>query len=185
MVVQNSNIMSAALLVSIVIHGLFLCVSFGEDTTDMQKLTLNVTMHTQTVLPHVANVGDTTRLKNNPSKSVKRQGGVMASEYMVSNQDSQTIAMRYTDMIRQRIQEALVYPTAARNDGIEGKTYISFTIDKYGNLLMVMLARSSGSGILDDAAIMALRSASPFPPIPDSIGKERMKFVQGFTFTLK
>ncbi|MGQ9844352.1 MAG: energy transducer TonB [Spirochaetota bacterium] len=185
MAVQNSNIVSAALLVSIVLHGLFLCVSFGEGTTDLQTHTLNVTMRTQTVLPHIENVGDATRLKNNPLQSVKRQGGVMASEYMVSNEDSQTIAMRYIDMIRQRIQEALVYPTAARNDGIEGKTYISFTIDKYGNLLMVLLSRSSGSGILDDAALKAIRSASPFPPIPEAIGKERMTFVQGLTFTLK
>lgn len=185
MAVQNSNIVSAALLVSIVIHGLFLCVSFGEDTTDMQKHTLNVTMHTQTMLPRIENVGDATRLKNNPSQSVKTQGGTLATQYMVSDEDSQAIAMRYTDMIRQRIQEALVYPTAARNDGIEGKTYIHFTIDKYGNLLTVILARSSGSGILDNAALKAIHSASPFPPIPEAIGKEQMTFMQGLAFTLK
>jgi len=185
MAVQNSNIIYSALLISIVLHGVFLCVSFGGSTADMQKHTLNVTMHTQTVLPHIENIGDATRLKNNPVQSVKRQGGTMASQYMVSDEDSQTITMRYTDMIRQRIQEALVYPTAARKDGIEGKTYIKFTIDKYGNVLMVMLVRSSGSGLLDDAALKAIHSASPFPAIPEAIGKERMTFVQGLTFTLK
>jgi len=185
MAVQNSNIVYSALLISIVLHGVFLCVSFGGSASDMQKHTLNVTMHTQAMLPHIENVGYTTKLKNNPSQSVKRQGGTMASQYMISDEDSQTITMRYTDIIRQRIQEALVYPTAARKDGIEGKSYIKFTIDKYGNVLMVMLVRSSGSGLLDDAALTAIHSASPFPPIPEAICKERMTFVQGLTFTLK
>ncbi|MEW6525222.1 MAG: energy transducer TonB [Spirochaetota bacterium] len=181
---KNRNIVYYAFFISVVVHGFFLCVSFGGSTVDMQQHTLNVTMHTYTMLPHVENAGDTTRLKNNPTKPVK-QGGIMASQYMVSNEDSQSITMRYTDMIRQRIQEALVYPATARKDGIEGKTYIKFTIDKNGNLLSAMMIRSSGSALLDDAALKAIHSASPFPPIPDTIGKERMTFVQGLTFALK
>ncbi|MEJ5363410.1 MAG: energy transducer TonB [Spirochaetota bacterium] len=152
---------------------------------DIQQHTLNVTMHTYTILPHVENPDTATRLKNNPGKPVKEHGGIMASQYMASNEDSLDITMRYTDMIRQRIQEVLVYPATARKDGIEGKTYIKFTIDKNGNLLSAILVRSSGSALLDDAALVAIHSASPFPPIPDTIGKERMTFVQGLTFTLK
>lgn len=182
---KNSSIVYYAFLISVVLHGVFLCVSFGEDSTDIQKHTLNVTMQTQTMLPHIENTGDATRLKNNPEQPSKHQGGTIASQYMVSDEDSQTITMCYTDMIRQRIQEALVYPTAARKDGIEGKTYVKFTIDKYGNLLTAILVHSSGSVLLDDAALKAIHSASPFPPIPGEIGKERMTFMQGLTFTLR
>ncbi|GAB4218942.1 MAG TPA: energy transducer TonB [Spirochaetota bacterium] len=181
---KNRNIVYYAFFISIAVHGVFLCVSFGGRTTDIQKHTLNVTMHTYTILPHVEHAADTTRLKNNPAKPVK-EGGVMASQYMVSNEDSQTVTMQYTDMIRQRIQESLVYPATARKDGIEGKTYIKFTIDKNGNLLSAIMVRSSGSALLDDAALKAIHSASPFPAIPDTIGRERMTFVQGLTFTLK
>lgn len=166
-------------------HGVFLCMSFGGNTADIQKQTLNVTMHTQTLLPHIDNAADTTKLKNNPAQHVTQQGGISASQYMVSDEDSQTITMRYTDMIRQRIQEALVYPASARKDGIEGQAFVKFTIDKYGNVLSVMLVHSSGYSLLDDASLKAIYHASPFPHIPDSLGKERMTFVQGLTFTLK
>ncbi len=182
---KNKNIVYYAFFISVVVHGFFLCVSFGGRTIDVQQHTLNVTIHTYTILPHVENVGTATRLKNNPAKPVREHGGIMASQSMVSNDDSRNITMQYTDMIRQRIQEALVYPATARKDGIEGKTYIKFTIDKNGNMLSAILVRSSGSALLDDVAILAIYSASPFPPIPDIIGKERMTFVQGLTFTLK
>ncbi len=166
-------------------HGVFLCVSFVGSTTDMPRHTLNVTMHTQTLLPHIDTAGETTKLKNNSAQPVKQQDGITASQYMVSDEDSRDITMRYTDMIRQRIQEALVYPTSARKDGIEGKSFVKFTIDKYGNVVSVILVQSSGSVLLDEASLKAIYHASPFPHIPDALCKERMTFVQGLTFTLK
>ncbi len=184
MTAQNSNIVYYAFLISAIVHGVLLCVSFGESAANVHTHTLHVTMHTQTLLPHIDTAGDETRLKNNPAP-LKEQGGITASQYMVSNEDSRDISMRYTDMIRQRIQEALVYPAAARKDGVEGKTYIKFTIDKYGRVLSAMLVQSSGSALLDEAALAAIFSAQPFPPFPDTIAKERMTFVQGLTFTLK
>lgn len=181
----DKNIVYYALCISVVMHVVFLCVSFGTGNANTQTQSLKVTMHTQTLLPHIDNAGDTTRLKNNPAQTVTQQSGFTASQHIVSDEDSQTITMRYTDMIRQRIQEVLIYPASARKDGIEGQAYIKFTIDKYGNVLSVMLVCSSGSGLLDEAALNAIYHASPFPHIPDALCKERMTFMQGLTFTLK
>ncbi len=184
MMLNDTKIVYYALGISVFIHVLLLCVSFGKSSNHIQKHDIRVTVATATLLPHVETVSDATRLKNNRTEQLDKQVG-MTSQYMVSKEDSAEVTMRYTDMIRQRIQEVLMYPPAARKDGIEGKAFVTFTINAHGNVIVVAIARSSGSALLDEAAILAIKKASPFPPIPVSLQKERMTFVQGLAFTLK
>ena len=47
---------------------------------------------------------------------------------------------------------------------------ISFTLNANGNVLSAKVARASGTAALDKAALAAVRSASPFPPIPAGLG---------------
>lgn len=60
-------------------------------------------------------------------------------------------------------------------------TSVVFSVDRSGAVSGVRLTRSSGSRVLDEAAIAALKSASPIAPLPRSEFKEDKLDVQ-FTF---
>jgi len=65
------------------------------------------------------------------------------------------------------INRKLKYPSQARRMGIEGKVFMSFVIDKEGNITNVKVTRGIGAGC-DEAAIKALKSAPKWNP-----GKQR------------
>ncbi|MDX8453516.1 TonB family protein [Mesorhizobium sp. VK9D] len=57
------------------------------------------------------------------------------------------------------------YPSAARSRRAEGTPSVTFTVDTSGRVISARLARSSGDGDLDRAALGALQGASvPAPP---------------------
>ena len=62
------------------------------------------------------------------------------------------------------LQAHRTYPDAARQDGVEGRVIVRFTMDRNGTVLEVALVRSSGSTVLDDAAVAMLRGAHLPPP---------------------
>lgn len=57
----------------------------------------------------------------------------------------------------------LNYPAEARIHKISGKLTLHVLLDHQGKVLKIQVAVSSGSSVLDDAAINILRIASPFP----------------------
>ncbi|WP_410796025.1 TonB family protein [Palleronia sp. LCG004] len=50
--------------------------------------------------------------------------------------------------------------------GARGSAFISFSISNSGTLAGLSLVRSSGSAVLDNAALQIIRRAAPFPPPP-------------------
>lgn len=45
------------------------------------------------------------------------------------------------------------YPSDAKNNGIEGKAFIKFIIERDGSVSDITLVRSSGNDLLDEAAV--------------------------------
>lgn len=72
-------------------------------------------------------------------------------------------AMERIAEIRQRVQEAVVYPPQARRRGIEGTTRIEFVVDAQGQASVISTVESSGSALLDAAAEQGARDAAPLP----------------------
>ncbi|MCW8825042.1 MAG: TonB family protein [Gammaproteobacteria bacterium] len=60
------------------------------------------------------------------------------------------------------------YPLLARRKGLQGKVILAFTLGRSGNIMNVRIARSSGHGILDRAAIASLNKISPLNQTPSS-----------------
>ena len=58
------------------------------------------------------------------------------------------------------------YPAAAEEREITGRSGLSFTLSKSGQVLGVSLAGSSGHGMLDQEALAMVRRAAPFPAAP-------------------
>jgi protein TonB len=65
--------------------------------------------------------------------------------------------------IRQRVQAAVVYPTRARERGIEGTSRIEFRVGPDGHPLDLATVQSSGSRLLDEAALDGARHAGRLP----------------------
>jgi protein TonB len=69
------------------------------------------------------------------------------------------------EMIRERVQDAVVYPQTARERGIEGTARIQFRIAPDGRAAEIATVASSGSELLDSAAEQAARNARALPQL--------------------
>lgn len=84
----------------------------------------------------------------------------------------------YMRAVRAHLSKFIVKP-APRH---AGQTLVSFTIRADGTLATVEVAKSSGHGDLDSAAILSVKKAAPFPPIPAAFGKKILLFTVPFAF---
>lgn len=64
------------------------------------------------------------------------------------------------------------YPAAARARGQQGVAQVTFRMNRQGRLLSSRVSRSSGSAMLDRAAIDTLKRAQPLPAIPEDMPEE-------------
>jgi protein TonB len=76
---------------------------------------------------------------------------------------------RRLEAIRQQIQEALVYPSAARRFGWEGKARVRLLLSPEGKPLRIDLVASSHVALLDKEALDAVRRAAPYPYVEGPI----------------
>ncbi|MFA5090166.1 MAG: TonB family protein [Candidatus Omnitrophota bacterium] len=77
---------------------------------------------------------------------------------------------KYISLIQQKVNTFFVYPTEAENKGWEGIVKVRFTLGPDGRIKDIDVAESSGYPLLDAAAMLAVRDASPYP-FPEDIGK--------------
>jgi protein TonB len=69
------------------------------------------------------------------------------------------------ETIRERVQAAVAYPQTARERGIEGVARIQFRIAPNGRAAEIATVASSGSELLDSAALEAARNARELPQL--------------------
>lgn len=109
------------------------------------------------------------------TNGIKSQGGTTGvGNAAVSNYPGKIVA---------KLKRMLRYPAQARRQGIRGETRVSFVVVADGSVSAVRVVGSSGSDILDNAALEAVRRAAPFPPIPDSAGRSSWNFTVPLAFT--
>ncbi len=80
----------------------------------------------------------------------------------------------YARVIRDGIARHWKYPPEARENLIEGKLMVLFSLGRNGDLQAVRILTSSGYTILDDEAVRAIRAAAPFPSFPGHITVNRL-----------
>jgi TonB family protein len=93
----------------------------------------------------------------------------------------------YLDRIRRMIKERWGYPCIKTGASCEYKTaelVIEFGIAKDGKVPFVNLVRTSGYTIYDDYALNAIKLASPFPPVPDSLSKKGFPIMARFHYVV-
>ena len=78
------------------------------------------------------------------------------------------------DAWRRKVERVgnLNYPREAARHGLSGTLLLDVAIKPDGNVEDVIVRRSSGRQVLDDAAIEIVKLASPFARFPDDIAQE-------------
>ncbi|WP_222558755.1 TonB family protein [Caenibius sp. WL] len=71
----------------------------------------------------------------------------------------------WTRHVAIQLQRASRYPVEALAQGIEGSARVELRVTPEGEVASVRLRQSSGSALLDAAALEAARNAGPFPPL--------------------
>ncbi|NIP99778.1 MAG: TonB family protein [Nitrospinaceae bacterium] len=89
----------------------------------------------------------------------------------------------YFARIKEQIEHVWSYPSEAERRGLAGRLTLRFQISKDGNLMNVRLVQPSGSHILDDAALQAVKSAAPYYPFPVTIDKESLSILATFIYS--
>ena len=73
---------------------------------------------------------------------------------------------QYVKKLAAQVQRSLFYPEQALRDRRTGEAVVRIALAAEGNVLSAVIARSSGNGALDQAAVTAVLRASPFAPTP-------------------
>lgn len=77
------------------------------------------------------------------------------------------LTVRYSQLVSDWIKKFQKYPMEAREKGLEGEGVVRIRIDRRGNIIYRILDRSTGSPILDKAAIEMVTRANPVPAVPN------------------
>ncbi|MDR2491806.1 MAG: energy transducer TonB [Spirochaetaceae bacterium] len=84
-----------------------------------------------------------------------------AGESSVDIDAAQYVKDNYT-YVQRRILQELIYPSKARRTGVQGVVEVVFTINSNGSAVDIEVRKSSGKPILDEEALRAVQSASPY-----------------------
>ena len=91
--------------------------------------------------------------------------------------DAKLLSM-YRGEVSKKLQKSKVLPKTRAT----GLVVLRFEVDLTGELVSRQVERSSGSKVLDEAAVAALDKAAPFPPIPPETGKKTLVMSVPFEF---
>lgn len=104
----------------------------------------------------------------------------------LSLETSEPRSISYLQGLKSKIYHKWGYPEAAAKEGQSGRLWVRFIIKKDGTLEDIILIKSSGYPMLDDAALSAIRLAAPFYSFPTSFGSlERITINASFEYIME
>ncbi len=87
----------------------------------------------------------------------------------------------YMGEIAKKLQRSKVNPRSTQS----GTVLVGFTVDSKGDIVTRTILQSSGSKILDDAALASLDRAAPFPPPPGEVASKSLELQVPFRFVTR
>lgn len=88
---------------------------------------------------------------------------------------TQDLQRRYLAMVSAALQRHKRYPRTARRRGLSGKVVLTFVVLPDGQVTDARIADSTGHTILNNAALRALRRATPLPPFPSALKRPSLR----------
>lgn len=95
-------------------------------------------------------------------------------ELIISADTRESTIAAYLDHWKRRIEAVgdEYFPELGPLEGLTGSPTLEVSIDASGQLAEVIVRKSSGSKVLDQAAVNILRRASPFDPFPPEVSAD-------------
>ena len=90
----------------------------------------------------------------------------------------------YLARFRERIQESVVYPLAARRRGLAGRVEVELLLEPSGRVRDLAVVSSSTHILLDEAAVEAVRSLVP-QPLPEHLPRRPLRVRLPIVFQLR
>jgi periplasmic protein TonB len=94
---------------------------------------------------------------------------------------SATEHRKYLGKLRTHLERAKVNPRTT----LIGTAVVRLTVKSDGELLEHKIVKSSGSEVLDNAALASIEKAAPFPAIPDEVGRDTIEVSVPFKFSVR
>lgn len=95
--------------------------------------------------------------------------------------DKSTEKSQYLGKLRYHLEAKKVNPRSQ----LSGQVVIQFEVDSTGAVISRLVTSSSGSKVLDDAAIASIDRATPFPPMPEVLSGETIVVSVPFRFSVR
>ena len=119
------------------------------------------------------------------SERYERETPVSERGKVLNINTSELKYQKYVMNMKRRIEFYWHYPSSSVRSSEQGRLKVNFKITKDGTVRDVDVVRSSNYPALDDAAVMAIRLASPFNPLPGDFGvDEGIKIRANFEYEL-
>ena len=104
--------------------------------------------------------------KPTPTKTVKKTSSAGWREDTIDLSSSDTKYLQYRLEMAKKLSRAWKYPEKAKDAGEQGIAVLKISINSDGSVSAANIISSSGSAILDEAALLAAKSAAPFGQLP-------------------
>ncbi len=92
--------------------------------------------------------------------------------------------LTYEERVMSALQRSKRYPARAERQGIEGECMLRIRLLRSGQVAGFDLVNSTGSKLLDKAAMDMVARANPFPPMPEELVGDEVEFVVPVGFAL-
>jgi TonB family protein len=106
------------------------------------------------------------------------------SEETISLDTQDTRYSSYAGVIKSLLERHWVYPAEARENLLEGRLKVVFSLERDGRLADLKILEGSGYDILDGAALAAIRRSAPFPPFPGAVTVTKLHIRAAFDYRL-
>ena len=183
---QTDNL-NKYIFISLIIHSLFL-LSFNsvytqKDISQIGEQGMQIQMVLmQDQIDESDNDGLTSDEKKVLKKEEKQQQAIFDNRLQGDKTDK--IYQSYYGVIRNMLDSNKKYPLLSLQRRQEGTPVVEFTILKNGEVVNLKV-NSSGHRLLDREAQKIVLKSSPFPPIPDSLGKNKIDLRVPINFSLQ
>lgn len=108
-------------------------------------------------------------------------------QLIISADTRESTIAAYLDTWKRRIEAVgdEYFPELGELEGLTGSPTLEVSIEASGQLSEVIIRKSSGSNVLDKAALDILRRASPFDPFPPEVSADydRLRFAYKWLFS--
>lgn len=109
------------------------------------------------------------------------------SQLVISVDTRESVVAGYLDAWKRRIEAVgdQYFAEIGKTEALTGSPILEVKIEASGHLSAVEVRRSSGSRVVDQAALDIIRRASPYDPLPDEwlVDHERVAFAYTFVFS--